>query len=76
MDNVEIVNMDTYEFEFEEFTIKFEDNVWFAEFVDPEIESIILEDEKGCYFENEVQLLNCTLTKERFKEFKKIVSEA
>ena len=74
MSDIEIERQTIYEFDFELFTIVFEDDTWFVEVEDPEVDAIILEDSEGRYFQDKVQLLGYELTEEEFETLKQIVN--
>ena len=74
-DDIEVKRSTLYEFPYGGFSIVFDDGVWSVVFEDPELDTIILEDSEGIYFDKEIRILNIDFSMEDFIDLKNIIGE-
>lgn len=77
-DDIEIEDVQAFEFEFEGFTICYESGMWWADFLGDEDEPIFILEapENDIYFDEDEALLEVGITQEIFDKLKKVVYEA
>ena len=74
IDDIEIIELDTFEFNFPTFKIIFENNTWVVEHNDPEIDDILVIEENNLIENRKMELFdNYVLTLEVFNSLKEIV---